>query len=272
MKKGKSGVYWWAVLAAGMLCACGGCSYNAEEVNAFLLKPRAPISGTEYRVLPPDMLAITSRHVPEITGLTQQVRPDGKVNLPLVGEVKVANRTVEEIEKEINDRAKDYYEQVDVTVTVAGYNSQKYFVFGEVGRAGAIPWTGHDTLLDALAMAQPTFLAWPERIFIVRGDEPQEGGRAEVCTSKEYAKTGIHAEDPKYPRHRIMINLMAMVRNGDLTNNILLKPNDVIYVQPNPLAALGEGIQMVLFPVRPAMDAASVPYTNNTLGAGYGGR
>ena len=63
-----------------------------------------------------------------------------------------------------------------------------------------------------------------------------------------------------------MINLMAMVRNGDLTNNILLKPNDVIYVQPNPLAALGEGIQMVLFPVRPAMDAASVPYTNNTLG------
>jgi protein involved in polysaccharide export with SLBB domain len=248
------------------LCLCAGC-YNAEEVNAFLLKPRGPVSGLEYRVLPPDVLLVTSRHVPEITGVTQQVRPDGKINLPLVGEVVAANRTTEEIQKEINDLAKQFYEQVDVTVTVTGYNSHRYYVFGEVTRAGAIPWTGHDSLLDALAMAQPTFLAWPERIFIVRGDEPQEGGKWVPCTSKEYSKTGIHPEDPKHPRKRMMINLMAMIRQGDLTNNILLKPDDVIYVQPNPLAAIGEAIQMLLFPVRPMAEAVSVPYTNNTMGA-----
>lgn len=258
----KTNAAWvWCIV----LLVCQGC-YNAEEVNAFLLKPRAPISGCEYRVLPPDVLLVTSRHVPEITGITQQVRPDGKINLPLVGEIVAANRTPAEIQKDINEIAKQYYEQVDVTVTVSIYNSQKYFIFGEVGRAGSIPWTGHDTLLDALAMAQPTFLAWPERIFVVRGDEPQEGGKWQACTTKDYAKYGVH--DPKKPRKRMMINLMAMIRKGDLTNNILLRPNDVIYVQPNPLAAIGEAIQMVLFPVRPMAEAASVPYTNNTLGAG----
>lgn len=242
-----------------------GC-YNAEEVNAFLLKPRAPISGQEYRVLPPDVLTISSRHILEITGLQQQVRPDGRINLPLVGELDVANRTPLEIEQMITRAAREYYDQADATVTVTGYNSQKYFVFGEVARPGPYAWTGHDALLDALAVAQPTFLAWPERIFIVRGDCPQEGGRTQAETTKKYSKTGVHEPDEDQPRRVMMINMMAMVRHGDLSNNILLRPNDVIYVQPNPLAALGLAIQSLLFPVRPAMEAAGVPNVMQNAG------
>jgi polysaccharide export outer membrane protein len=155
---------------------------------------------------------------------------------------------------------------VDATVTVVNYNSQKFFVFGEVNRPGAYTWTGHDTLLDALAIAQPTFAAWPERIFVVRGDCPQEGGRAVSVTSKKYHNTGTHNPDPKNPPKRMMINLLAMIRQGDLTNNVLLKPNDIIYVQPNPLAALGQAVQSLLFPVRPGMEVVGVPSTLNNVG------
>jgi polysaccharide export outer membrane protein len=246
-----------AVALAG--CLTGGCSYDSKELEAFLLKPRAPISGTEYRVLPPDVIQITSRQVTEIGSLSQQVRPDGKINLPLLEEIEVAGKTPKEIEKAIETKALEFYEKADVTVTVTGYNSQKYFVFGQVGTAGPIPWTGHDTLLDALAKAQPTYLAWPERIYVVRGDDPKEGGEATTQPSEDFKKTGIQTEAQDNPRHVIIINLKAMIEHRDMSNNILLKPNDVINVQPNPFAVVGLALESVLYPVRPILEAVRVP-------------
>jgi polysaccharide export outer membrane protein len=246
-------------VCAGLWIFCLTGCYDATQVNAFLQKPRKAISGAEYRVLPPDTIQIISRHMPEITGIIQQVSPAGRINLPLVGELEVAGKTPRQIEQMIMDGAKDYYEQVDATVSVVGYNSQKYFIFGEVARPGPEVWTGHDTLLDALAKARPTFLAWPKRIYVVRGDEPQEGGREMLTNPKKYKNTGITPETPGNPRRIIMFNLMAMVESGDLTNNILLKPNDVIYVQPNPLARAGLAVQSLLFPVRPAIEMVGAP-------------
>jgi polysaccharide export outer membrane protein len=243
-------------------CCCvvfaSGC-YDGEQIKAFLLTPRAPVSGVEYRVYPPDAIAIVSRDVPEINGVTQQVRPDGKVNLPLLGELSVAGKTPKEIEAALNELSRTYYKEVDATVTVAGYRSQSFYVFGMVSRPGPMAWTGRDTLLDVLAKARPTTLAWPERILVVRGDEPQVGGHAPEKSSWQYARTGVRPERKDQPRRRMVINLMAMVSSGDLSNNILLMPNDVVYVQPNPFARVGLMLQNLLFPIRPAVETVTMP-------------
>ncbi len=242
----------------GLMVGLTGC-YNSDQVKEFLLKPRRPVSGLEYRVYPPDVIAIGSLHVPEIQGISQRVRPDGKINIPLLGEISVAGKTPSEIEKVLTDAAKDYYEQVDATVQVVGYNSQNFYVFGQVGSPGPMPWTGHDSLLDVLARVQPTTLAWPERIIIVRGAKPQEGGYATSQPSGKYHREGVHSAIKDNPAHKMTINLMAMVKSGDMANNILLMPNDVIYVQPNPFAAVGLALQNILFPVRPVLEAVRVP-------------
>ena len=57
----------------------------------------------------------------------------------------------------------------------------------------------------------------------------------------------------------MIINLMAMVKSGDMSNNVLLMPNDVVYVQPNPLAKIGLTIQNLLFPVRSTIETLGVP-------------
>jgi len=49
------------------------------------------------------------------------------------------------------------------------------------------------------------------------------------------------------------------VQTGDLSNNILLKPNDVIYVRPHPLAAIGLAVQSLLFPIRPVAETIVTP-------------
>ncbi len=244
------------IVVLGCVLACFGLTgcYNADEVKAFLIKPRSPVSGVEYRVYPPDVISISSAHVPEINGVQQQVRPDGKINLLLLGEILVAGKTPSEIEKALTVAAKDYYEQVDATVQIVGYNSQRFYVFGQVSSPGPMSWTGHDTLLDVLAIVQPTPLAWPERILLVRPARPKEGGYATSQPSGKYCREGVHPPMKDNPAYKMTINLMAMVKSGDMANNILLMPNDVIYVQANPFAKVGLAIEKVMFPVRAATD------------------
>lgn len=245
-------------LGLAFLAFVGGC-YDSTEVLGFLQKPRAVVSGEDYRLLPPDTILITSLRVPEINNSTQKVRPDGKVNLPLLGEISVAGKTPSEVQNAIIEAARKYYDDADATVTVTDYQSQRFYVYGQVTVAGPVPWTGHDTLLDTLCKAHPTPLAWPERIVVVRGGRPQEGGPTSQPAqgSRRYRLTGIHEEDKENPRYKMTFNLMAMVTSGDLSNNILLKPNDIIYVPPNPFAELGLQIEAFCFPLRAATNGLS---------------
>ena len=309
-------------LVLALLCASlTGCHGGTDKLKAFLQTPRSPVSGTEYRVLPPDVIQISSIHVPDINNMRQQVRPDGKINLPLIGEIYVADQTPKEIEELLKKASKEYYEQVDATVQVAEYRSQRIYVFGQVARPGPLPWTGYDTLLDVLATVQPTPMAWPEKIHVTRGKPPMTGGYwpakylrkhpeleakeeppeedengneydeeaadeeaqpPETETGKppelkgksesfkvakpevdDLAKATRKAENaalqPDGEAHVMVINLMKMIQNGDLSRNVLLKPNDVIYVPPNPLAAVGLAMQQVLLGIQPASQTIQVP-------------
>ena len=267
------------IATVALACFLGAGCYNAGDVRSFLQAARSPVSGVEYRVLPPDALTISSVRVPEIDGLRTAVRPDGKINLPLLGEVFVADKTPKEIEQIITKAAMKYYEEADATVQVMGYNSRRFYVLGEVSGAGPMPWTGCDTLLDALAKAQPTDQAWPERILVIRGSKPRQGG-FERPTSLKYKMTGIHsyeedgmvqsgagpvdANDPNaaVPSGRpaeaesvqgpqkMTVNLLAMAQHGDMANNILLRPNDIIYVQMNPIDSFSRGVERITAPVR----------------------
>jgi protein involved in polysaccharide export with SLBB domain len=274
------------VVALGILLGLGsaGCEESHKHLQAFLLQPRSPVAVNEYRVLPPDVLQITSIQVPDINNVKQQVSPDGKINLPLLGEVYVADHTPEEIEKILIEKSREFYDKADATVQVADYRSQKIYVFGQVTRPGPIPFTGSDTLIDVLAQVQPTTMAWPERIRLARAKQPQRGGYLPDKALEEYLwnkyKDSHDAEAPpaqdkdaaareelerqalKGPLEEadvVVVDLMAMMEKGKLSKNVLLRPNDVIYVPPNPLAAIGLAIQQLLLPMQPAIQTVQLP-------------
>jgi len=294
------------LLLAGLIGVVGsGCAGKGGRLQAFLQDRPKPVSGVPYRVLPPDVIMVRSTYVPEIDGSQQQVRPDGIVNLPLVGEIDVVgdNRTgltPVEIEKRITEAASDYYERVDATVQVTGYNSQKVYIFGQVSRPGPQAWTGANTVLDVLANSQPTNLAWPEKILLVRGKTPRRGGyvidlkelekaadKAPEAASAEagnaptvVAKAEKEADDPdaitplpKQVEAKVLrVDLTKMYEKGDLSKNVYLQPDDMIYVPPNPLAAVGLAIQQLLFPVRPATETIRLPAsTAYSVTGEYGG-
>ena len=181
-------------MAGGALCA--GC-YNNDEVKAFLQTPRSPVAAVDYRVYPPDEIHLTSLYVSEINDVRTTVRPDGKINIPLLGEIDVAGKTPRQIEDLVRQAALPYYRKVGACVEVSKYASQRFFIFGQVQNAGPLPWTGRDTLLDALCRAAPLATAWPERIIVVRGDQPQVGGHPIVHPAEEndYPRRGLRPEE-----------------------------------------------------------------------------
>ncbi|MCX5671426.1 MAG: polysaccharide biosynthesis/export family protein, partial [Planctomycetota bacterium] len=108
------------ILVGCLVCvAATGCGVDVERLMNFLQEPRSNVSGTEYRVLPPDVLQISSIKVPDINNFRVQVRPDGKINLPLLGEVAVAGNTPKEIEDVLKAKSREFYEETDATVQVS---------------------------------------------------------------------------------------------------------------------------------------------------------
>ena len=106
----------------------------------------------DYRLTPGDKLRV---EVYKDTQLSQslQVRPDGKVTLPLIGDIVASDLTPIQLRDRIASSLKEYVTNPVVTVIVVEASPVMVFVMGEVNTPGSIPMRGQMTVLQALAMA-----------------------------------------------------------------------------------------------------------------------
>jgi polysaccharide export outer membrane protein len=211
-----------------------GCQTH-HDFSAFVREPRPLASSRAYCMQPPDVVQITSKRVREINGHTETIRPDGYITLPLLGSVFVAGRTPEEVTAELQEKAREYYDDADVSLRIAEYRSKKIYVFGEVTQAGAFSYNGANTVLGTLARAQPSRLSDPSRVQVLR---PNADGKL---------------------IRRMTVDLNRMVKDGDTTLDAVLEEGDIIYVPANPLAAVGLTLQQVLLPITPAASTVQGP-------------
>ena len=228
-----------------VLLACTGCAAKNVDMLHFLQEREHKVSAIEYRVGIPDAIAIAAPRALEIDGEVHQILPDGKINLRLLGRVKVVGMTAKEIAAKLEVLLGKYYVDPKVQVRVVGYRSKKYYIYGESLAAGARPYTGRDTLLDAVLPAVPSFLTWTSRVKVIR---PSHG---------------------ETPVRTIVVNVDRMLKTGDWSQNILLEPDDVVYVPPTPLAWFANKIREVFFPVGPVVQAYVAPAYLQQLGGVY---
>ena len=125
-----------------------GASVSASATSA----PRTTSVPTDYRLVPGDKLRI---EVYKDTQLSQslQVRPDGKITLPLIGDVAAEGRTSIELRDALVTSLKEYNTNPVVTVIVVETVPPVFYVMGEVNAPGSLPLKGQVTVLQALAMA-----------------------------------------------------------------------------------------------------------------------
>ena len=130
---------WMAVLAVAV-----GCSHAApvqdDEVKHI----------TEFRLNREDVVEVSVWKEPELSR-TVPIRPDGKITLPLLGDVKAEGLTPRELEATVQKQLASLVRDPHVTVIVHDVNGQRVFVTGMVGYPGAFPLRNRMGVLQALA-------------------------------------------------------------------------------------------------------------------------
>jgi polysaccharide export outer membrane protein len=135
---------------------------------------------SEYQIGREDVIAVEVWKDPALSAKVP-VRPDGKITLPMIGELEAAGRTTEDLRKEITDKLTPFVEKPIVSVMVSEINAARFYVLGEVAHPGAFPVRGRVTIVQALAMAGgPTEYANERRVVVIRNSADGKQQRFKV--------------------------------------------------------------------------------------------
>jgi polysaccharide biosynthesis/export protein len=167
--------------------------------------PKPDAKGVEvdphtYAIGTGDVLFIRVWREMDFTG-PYTVRPDGKITIPLVGDLQAAGLTPERLGDQLKQALADYINSPDVSVSLQQINSKKFFITGEVVRPGEYTLTTPTRIFDALANASGfRDFANKKKIVIIRGAE------------------------------RIRFNYLDVLKGKDLDQNIFVENGDTIVV------------------------------------------
>lgn len=158
----------------------------------------------EYVIGPEDVLGVVFWREPDLSG-DVTVRPDGRITIPVIGEIQAAGRKPDILQDEIAKAAGKYITSVNVVVIVRTINSRKVFVTGRVTTPGAYPLVQPLSVMQAIALAGGlTEFADPKGITILRN----EHGKSRT----------------------VQFNYQDVARGKSLEQNILLLPGDTVVV------------------------------------------
>jgi polysaccharide biosynthesis/export protein len=160
--------------------------------------------GPDYVIGPADALEINVWKEADLDAKVP-VRPDGKISMPLLGDVTASGFTPTQLAADLSKRLKKYLDDPRVTVVVTAVNSRRIYIVGEVLRTGPYALLGNMTVLQALSGAGGfTPFASLKSIYILRN----EGG------------TSV----------RLPFNYKKVVKGQNMQQNVLLQPGDTIVV------------------------------------------
>ncbi len=169
---------------------------------------------TDYFIGPEDVLEITVWKSPDLSKIVQ-VRPDGRISLPLIGDVTAVGHTSVQLTEAISNRLKAYVENPAVSIVVKEVNSYAIFVLGEVSKPGRYPLKSKTTLLQAVTLASGfTPVASRNKIVIFRF--PKDGE----------------------PLIKIKASFDDIVLRDGTDQNIELKPGDTIVVPSESMVVM----------------------------------
>jgi polysaccharide biosynthesis/export protein len=166
------------------------------------LKPEtsAAVDPKTYVIGAQDILMIKVWREQDFTG-PYTVRPDGKITIPLVGDVQASGLTPERLSEQLKQGLSDYIHSPDVSVSLQTVNSKKFFITGEVNRPGEYTLATPTKVFDALSNAGGfRDFANKKKIIVIRGAE------------------------------RIKFNYQDILKGKGLEQNIFLENGDTIVV------------------------------------------
>ena len=160
---------------------------------------------SDYVIGSEDVLAVNIWKEPELSK-TVPVRPDGKITLPLIGDIQASGLTPRALQSNISTGLQSYVSNPEVTVIVQEVKSQKFNIVGEIAKPGSYSLTDPTTVLDAIAVGGGLRdFAKGRRIYVLRTNSD-----------------GTHARFP--------FDYKQVIEGKKLSENIQLRPGDTVVV------------------------------------------
>lgn len=164
------------MVAPGFLLTLSAHAQQLRDAPGEPTQPLAtsPITDPTYIIGPQDTLSVNVWKEPELSE-NVQVRPDGKVSIPLLDDVQAAGLTAMKLSGDITAGLKKYVTAPRVTVLVTGINSRRFYVLGEVVHAGAFTLLPDMNVLQAISDAGGlTPFANGKKIYVLRNESGRQ--------------------------------------------------------------------------------------------------
>lgn len=194
-------------LATVTLAACGA---NGPELPSASYSATDTAPSEEYIIGPLDELTIHVWRNPELSAEKIQVRPDGRITIPLVRDMPAVGKTATQLQNDIRDELVQYIEQPIVSVIVNEFNStfdQQIRVVGSTEQPSSLPYRANMTVLDAMIAV---------------------GGLSEFASGNRAKLLRINRATGKQTEYRL--RLADLLKKGDATANVMLRPGDTIII------------------------------------------
>jgi polysaccharide export outer membrane protein len=205
---------WFMVMLVSLLLftSCAGQSFNP----AVTPEQMSSESLTNQVLSPGDVVDIKFSYNPELND-SQRIRPDGKITMQIIGDVKAAGLTPEGLQKELTKLYADQLRKPSVIVTAKTLRNNKVYVGGQVNRPGEVEIPGRLTAFEAIGQAGGfrTDTASVQNVVIIRNRNGKEYG---TVLNFEKALSGAEVK-PFY-----------------------LRPGDTVYVPQTTIARLNQWV------------------------------
>ncbi|BDI61269.1 XrtA/PEP-CTERM system exopolysaccharide export protein [Qipengyuania nanhaisediminis] len=194
-------------LATTYLTACAG---TGPELPSASYAETQSAPSAEYIIGPLDEITIHVWRNPELSAENIQVRPDGRITIPLVRDMAAVGKTATQLESDIHDELVKYIEQPIVSVIVNEFNStfdQQIRVVGSTEQPASLPFRANMTVLDAMIAV---------------------GGLGEFAAGNRAKLLRIDRETGEQNEYRL--RLADLLKRGDSSANVMLSPGDTIII------------------------------------------
>lgn len=192
-----------ALFLAVVQVSAGGCLQQDVQYKGMTVPP------TEFLIGPEDVLVVTVWRNQELSKEVI-VRPDGKISLPLLGDITAAGLTAQALSKHVADGLAEYMSTPTVSVQVKEINSYHIFVVGEVGRPGKIVLKSFTSVLQGISYAGGfTTFASRNNVHVLRMVKNGQGEMQQIMIPVPY---------------------QDIVQGKNLDANFILRAGDVIVV------------------------------------------
>ena len=160
-------------------------------------------TAAEYLIGPEDVIEVMVWKEPDLSRQVV-VRPDGKISIPVVGDIQAAGLTPDILARKLENAVSQYVKTPKVSVIVLQINSRKVYVLGKVETPGVFPLQSEMTVLEAISLAGG-FSEWAKK--------------SRVIILRKTAKDDL----------RIEVDLNDVIK-GEKEHDIRLQPGDRIIV------------------------------------------